>query len=194
MNSDVEPQARQGSADQPTHHRWVNYLWGIVLTVAASGISALVAPHITPTNLVVIYLLSVVVAALFLGRGPAILVSILSVVTFDYFFVPPQFTMAVSDSEYILTFLGLLSVGLVISYLTSQVRQQIEAAQRREAQTAALYELGKDLTVTAGLEGVAQTVITHISQTFSREVAIFLPDEACAEGVCRYARLIYRRE
>ena len=183
VNSDVEPQARQGSENQQTQHRWVNYLWGIALTVVASGISALVAPYITPTNLVVIYLLSVVVAAIFLGRGPAILVSILSVVAFDFFFVPPQFTMAVSDSEYILTFLGLLSVGLVISYLTSQVRQQIEAAQRREAQTAALYELGRDLTVTAGLDGVAQTVITHISQTFSREVAIFLPDEAVLKVV-----------
>jgi two-component system, OmpR family, sensor histidine kinase KdpD len=177
VNSDIEPQVRQGSEGQATPRRWIDYLWGIALIIAASGVSALIAPLITPTNLVVIYLLSVVVAAIFLGRGPAIMVSILSVVTFDFFFVPPQFTMAVSDAEYILTFFGLLSVGLVISYLTSQVRQQIEAAQRREAQTAALYELGRDLTVTAGLEGVAQTVITHVSQTFSREVTIFLPDE-----------------
>ena len=115
-------------------------------------------------------------AALFLGRGPAVLASILSVAAFDYFFVPPQLTLAVSDTEYILTFFGLLAVSLVISYLTAQVREQADAAQRREAQTAALYELGHDLTATVGLEAVAKTIITHISQTFSREVAIFLPE------------------
>jgi two-component system sensor histidine kinase KdpD len=153
---------------------WVNYLWGIALVVAASGICALVAPYISPTNLIVVYLLSIVLAAIFLGRGPAILASILSVFAFDYFFVPPQLTLAVSDTEYILTFFGLLAVSLVISYLTTQVHDQAEAAQRREAQTAALYELGRDLTAAIGLEAVARTIIDHIGITFSREVAIFL--------------------
>ena len=102
--------------------------------------------------------------------------SLLSVAAFDFFFVPPHFTMAVSDTEYLLTFFGLLVVGLIISQLTAQVREQAEAAQRRETQATALYELGRDLTVTAGLEAVAKTIITHISQTFSREVAIFLPE------------------
>ncbi len=167
-------------------------MWGLGLVAAATGLSALIAPAITPTNLVVIYLLSVVLAAIFLGRGPAIMVSILSVAAFDYFFVPPQFTMAVSDTEYLLTFLGLLVVGLVISYLTAQVREQAEAAQRREMQTAALYELGRDLTVTAGLDGVAKTVIAHISQTFSREVAIFLPDEGVLKVYATSHGLRYR--
>ncbi|MBC8097675.1 MAG: GAF domain-containing protein, partial [Akkermansiaceae bacterium] len=93
------------------------------------------------------------------------------------FFTAPHFTLVVEDTEYLLTFFGLLGVGLTISYLTSLVREQAEAAQSREAQTAALYELGRDLTVTAGLEDVAQSVISHISQTFGREVAIFLPEE-----------------
>jgi len=117
-----------------------------------------------------------VVAAVFLGRGPAVLTSVLSVAAFDFFFVPPQLTMAVTDTEYILTFIGLLSVSLVISYLTTQVREQADAAQRRETQTATLYDLGHDLTAAVGLEAVAKTIIDHIGQVFSREVAIFLPE------------------
>ncbi len=156
VNSDVEPQVQPASEARQTRRGWSGYLWGLGLVAAATGLSALIAPAITPTNLVVIYLLSVVLAAILLGRGPAIMVSILSVAAFDYFFVPPQFTFVVSDTEYLLTFFGLLGVGLVISYLTAQVREQAEAAQRRETQTAALYELGRDLTVTAGLDGVAQ--------------------------------------
>jgi two-component system sensor histidine kinase KdpD len=176
VNSEDQPLVTQSERLWQPHRPWRRYLWGITLVAAATGVSALVAPFISPTNLVVVYLLSVVLAAIFLGRGPAILASILSVALFDYFFVPPHLTLAVSDTEYILTFFGLLSVSLVISYLTAQVREQAEAAQRREAQTAALYDLGHDLTATVGLEAVAKTIISHISQTFSREVAIFLPE------------------
>ena len=137
--------------------------------------NALISPFISPTNLVVIYLLSVVLAAVYLGRAGHFNL-LLSVVAFDFFFVPPHFTMAVSDTEYLLTFAGLMVVGLIISQLMAQVHEQAEAAKRREIQATALYELGRDLTVTNGLDAIAKTIIAHISQTFSREVAIFLPD------------------
>ena len=175
ISSEAEPSAKKVVEAWRPKRPLIRYLWGLVLVAAASGLSALIAPFISPTNLVVIFLLSVVLAAVYLGRGPAILTSVLSVAAFDFFFVPPRLTMAVSDTEYLLTFIGLLAVGLVISQLASLVREQAEAAQRREAQTVALYELGRDLTVTAGLEAVTQTVIAHISQIFSREVTIFLP-------------------
>ena len=176
VNSEANPTITQSERPWQPHRPWRRYLWATALVAVATGIGALVAPYISPTNLVVIYLLSTVLAAIFLGRGPAVLASVLSVAAFDYFFVPPHLTLAVTDTEYILTFFGLLAVSLVISYLTAQVREQAEAAQRREAQTAALYELGHDLTATVGLEAVAKTIISHISQTFSREVAIFLPE------------------
>ena len=51
-----------------------------------------------------IYLLVVVVAALYLGRGPAVLASVLSVLVFDFFFVSPYLTFAVADTQYLLTF------------------------------------------------------------------------------------------
>jgi two-component system sensor histidine kinase KdpD len=176
VNSEAETALKQTVEAWKPHPPWRRYLWGLGLVTSATGLGFLIHPFLSPTNLVIIYLLTVVLAAVFLGRGPAIMVSVLSVVAFDFFFVPPRFTMAVSDTEYLLTFFGLLAVGLVISYLTALVRGQAEAAQRREVQTAALYELGRDLTVTAGLETMAKTVITHINQTFSREAAIFLPE------------------
>jgi two-component system sensor histidine kinase KdpD len=140
------------------------------LVAATTGLSALVAPYLHPTNLVVIYLLSVVLAAVYLGRGPSILVSLTGVAAFDFFFVPPSMTLAVNDTEYLLTFVGLLAVSLVISQLTAVVRGQAEAVQRRETETVELYELGRDLTVAADLEDVAQAAIAHVGQTFGRQV------------------------
>jgi two-component system sensor histidine kinase KdpD len=176
INSEAEPQTLKIVEGWRPHRPLGRYLLGLLLVAAATGLSALVAPYIHPTNLVVIFLLSVVLAAGFLGRGPSILVSILGVAAFDFFFVPPSLTLAVDDTEYLLTFIGLLAVSLVISQLTAVVRGQVEAVQRREAETVELYELGRDLTVAADLQAVAQAAISHVGQTFSREVAVFLPD------------------
>jgi two-component system sensor histidine kinase KdpD len=175
INSEAELQTRQIVEGWRPHRPLRRYLLGLLLVAAATGLSALVDPYISPTNLIIIYLLSVVLAAFYLGRGPAILVSVLGVATFDFFFVPPRLTMAVADTEYLLTFIGLMAVSLVISQLTALVRGQAKAVQRREAETVELYELGRDLTVAMDLDAVAQAAISHVGQTFSREVAIFLP-------------------
>jgi two-component system sensor histidine kinase KdpD len=175
ISSESETTTRKVLEGWRPHAPWRRYLWGLLLVGATTGLCALIAPFISTTNLIVLYLLAVVLAAFYLGRGPAIITSILGVAAFDYFFVPPFLTLAISDTEYLLTFLGLLAVGLVISQLTSLVREQAEAAKQREVQTVALYELGRDLTETSKLDSVTETAIAHIGQTFSREVAIFLP-------------------
>jgi two-component system, OmpR family, sensor histidine kinase KdpD len=175
ISSEAESESGKFVKTIRPHRPWARYLDAILLVIAASVISELILSDISPTNLVMIFLLAVVIAAVYLGRGPAILTSILGVLVFDFFFVPPYLTLAVSDTEYLLTFLGLLSVSLVISQLMATVREQAEAAQHREMQTIALYELGRDLTITTGLENVAQTVISRIDKTFDRTSAIFLP-------------------
>jgi len=161
------------------HRPLRRYLWSILLVLAAMAISALIAYEgfdISPTNLVMVYLLAVVIAAVYLGRGPAILASFLSVIVFDFFFVPPFLTLAVSDTEYLLTFAGLFMVGWVISYLAARAREQAQAAQRREADTATLYALSRDFAAADSLEAVLQAIQTHIEQAFGREVVVYLAD------------------
>ena len=85
-----------------------------------------------PTNLVMLYLLAVVIAAVFLGRGPSILASFISVFAFDYFFVDPRLSFTVNDTQYMLTFIGLLLVGLIISNSAALLRDQVDALRRRE--------------------------------------------------------------
>ena len=122
-----------------------------------------------------LYLAAVVVAAVFLGRGPAALTAGLSVLAFDFFFVQPRFSFSVSDTEYLLTFVGLFVVGLVISSLAARSRDQAEAARRREAQAVALYELSRDLAAASGLDDILNVVVRHVGETFGREATILLP-------------------
>jgi two-component system sensor histidine kinase KdpD len=159
---------------------WLRYVGALGLVAAGTLLSAVVHSLFSPANLVMIYLLAVVISAIYLGRGPSVLASVISVLAFDYFFVPPPYTLAVSDTEYLLTFTGLLLVGLVISNLTARVREQADAAHRRATQITELYALSRDLAVAADLEAIVSAVLAHVSQTFSRDVTVLLPESSHA--------------
>lgn len=158
------------------HRPLRRYLFSLLLVALATLISLPVATLISPTNLVMVYLVAVVVAAVYLGRGPSILASVISVMAFDYFFIPPQLTFHVADAEYILTFVGFFVVSQVISVLAIQARRQSEAARRREVQTAELYDLTRDLARTYGLEGILKVVLKHLDQTFQCKSCILVAE------------------
>lgn len=160
---------------------WRPYAWAGALVAGATLLSQALAPRLDPTNLAMIYLAMVVLVAVYLGRGPAIVASVLSALLFDYFFVAPVLSFAIADTQYLLTFGGLLIVGLVISTLTTRARQQADAAMQRETETAALYDLSRDLAAALGREDILRTVMQHVASTFGREVAIFLPEQEGAD-------------
>ena len=134
-----------------------------------------------------LYLLAVVITAYLWGLGPSILVSVLGVLAFDFFHVPPYLTFRVADTQYIFTFLALLLVAVVISYLALRVRRQTESARRRERETAALYSLGRDLAVSSDLESYIRAIIKRAKETFGHDTIIFLPDPQNKETLKPYA-------
>jgi len=154
--------------------RWLPYAYGVGLVVVTTLAGLPLRSFIDPTNLVMLYLLAVVMAALRLGQYPAVLVSLLSVLAFDLVFVLPYHTFAVADAQFVLTFVALLSVGLVISTLTAQARHQARAAQDRATHTLTLYELSRDLTMVLDPADVARTVMTHIDRVFQGRAAVLL--------------------
>ncbi len=153
----------------------VPYLMIIALVAVTTFLGGLIRGAIEPTNIVIFYLLIVVMTAVWWGRYPAITTSVLSVLTFDYFLVPPYLTFAVSDVQYVFTFIGLLAVGLVVSALASRTRQQAIEAREREEQTAILYRLSKDLAATDSLEAVLHAIRMNVGGIFDCRVAVFLP-------------------
>jgi two-component system sensor histidine kinase KdpD len=146
------------------------------LVVLSSLLGLLMREHFSPTTIIMIYLLSVVISALYLGLGPSILVSVLGVIAFDFFLIPPYLTFAVADTEYVFTFIVLLVIGIVVSYLTSRVRRQTRVARQRESETATLYALSRNLTTTMELEATIRAIISSAKETFGRDAVIFLPD------------------
>jgi two-component system sensor histidine kinase KdpD len=151
------------------------YLASIALVIIVTFFGVFIKRTIAPTNIVIFYILIVVTTAVWWGRGPAVMVSILSVLLFDYFLIPPYLSFTVSDFQYIFTFIGLLIVGLVISTLASKTRHQAIKAQEKEAQITILYRLSKDLAVSDSLENALHTIRMNVGQIFNCHTAIFLP-------------------
>ncbi|MCB0028760.1 MAG: sensor histidine kinase KdpD, partial [Anaerolineales bacterium] len=154
---------------------WRGYLVGLLLVLLATLVGLPLRASVNPTNLVMLYLVVVMLTAIWLGRRAAFLVSLSSVLVFDFMFVPPYYELGVADAEYLLTFAGLLAMGLVISTLATRARREAVAARRREAQTAVLFELSQSLAAAAGLPEIAQAVVVQVGNAFNSPAALLLP-------------------
>lgn len=155
---------------------WSGYGFAALGVMLSTAVSWLMFPYFDVANLIMVYLIGVVVMATRYGRGPSILASILSVAAFDFFFVPPYLTFAVSDVQYLLTFAVMLIVALMISGLAVRIRQQAEMARHREKRTAVLYAMSRDLATQRGMATLASVAAKHLREVFESQVAVFLSD------------------
>ena len=160
---------------QPTS-RWNAYANAALLVALCTGLAWLMHPYFAAANLIMVYLVGVVLVATRYGRGPSILASVLSVAAFDVFFVKPYLTFAVSDTEYVVTFIVMLIVAATISTLTVRIKQQAEAAREGERRTANLYAMSRDLANSRGTETLVRVAAQHISEVFQSQVIVLLPD------------------
>ncbi|MBC7821623.1 MAG: DUF4118 domain-containing protein [Planctomycetaceae bacterium] len=159
----------------PSKIDWGDYL-RTALVVAACGLVgwSFVGLRLDETNIVMVFLLGVAIVAAWLGRGPAIAAAVASVLVFDFCFIPPYFSFAVSDAQYVLTFAVMLGIGLLISTLTSRVQQQLQLSRQQERRTAALYRLTRQLSELVGSDFLVQTAGRQLAEMFSGEVVILL--------------------
>ncbi len=121
------------------------YLTTLGLVFIMTLLGEFLKRRLEPTNIVMFYLLAVVIAAIRWGQGPAIATSVLSVLAFDFFLIPPYLTLNVHDFEYLFTFAAFLVVGLIVSTLTSKVRAQIIQRQTEKLHSALLNSISHDL-------------------------------------------------
>ncbi len=166
--------------------KWRIQLRGCLVAVLLCALITFIAnqwlPDFDAANLVMIYLLGVVIVALFYGRWPSVLATVSNVVSPDLFFIAPRGTLGVSDAQYVLTFDVMLAVGLLIGNLTAGVRYQARIARYREQRTRHLYEMSKALAVGRTPQDIAHTSQQFIHSTFHARSLILSPDR---EGALR---------
>ncbi|MCL4395390.1 MAG: sensor histidine kinase KdpD [Chloroflexi bacterium] len=170
-----EPRPRMaGRLDRSIN--WPGYAWAVGVIALCTVVDATIVPTFSLTNLVMIYLVGVIFIASRYGMGPSVLASVLSVLAFDFNFVPPFYTFAVSDTQYVVTFGVMLAVAIIISTLTVRIRQQADSAWERERRTAALYSMSRELASTSSTSRLVDVAAKHIGEVMESRVTILLPD------------------
>ena len=154
-----------------------DYVASFFLVIAITIIGWLIHSFISPTNLAMLYMLGVVVIAWKRGLGPAVFTAVISVLAFDFFFIPPYLTFQVSDSEYLITFAGMIIVGSLVSLLVARTREYADAAQVREKETGTLYALSQDLAVAVDTGSIFAAVSKHIREIFSWDSTFLVPED-----------------
>ena len=165
-----------GSSEQ--RGTWAEYLSAVLVTAATTAVGWPLHHHLglTNTDVLMLYLLGVVWAATRYGRGAAILASVLGVAAFDFFFVPPYFTLVVSHRQYVVTFIVMLIAALVISTLTHRVRTQAAAAHERARRTQMLLALNRELAAARTTEEIVATTIRHAAEAVGTRAVLLLVD------------------
>ena len=155
-----------------------SYFYALAICGGITAVASGLLHHIALANLVMLYLLGVIFTAARLGRGPGVLLSFLSVAAFDFFFVPPQMSFSVSDTQYLLTFAVMLLTSLTISHLTYSLRRQADIATMRERRTSAMYAMARELGAALTTGQIIEIGTRHVAEVFHARVAILLPDSA----------------
>jgi len=154
-----------------------DYVASLVLVAIITAVGWLIHSFISPVNLAMLYMLGVVAIAWKRGLRPAIFTAVIGVLAFDFFFIPPYLSFRVSDTEYLITFAGMIVVGALISILVARAREHAESAQIREQETGTLYALSQDLARAVDNNSIITAVARHIREIFQWDCVFLLPTD-----------------
>lgn len=156
------------------------FLWSTGACALTTAITWPFHTILDPANTVMLFLLTVVLVATRWGRGPAVWAAFLSVGLFDFFYVPPRWSFAVSDIQYLLTFAVMLAVALIIGHLTIGLRLRADEAQQVAQRSDALYKLASRLAGSLSIEQVCDISTEFVKTQLHAQLTLITPvsDEA----------------
>lgn len=159
--------------------KWVQYALTILVVTMCSLLSwGVWLLNFTNANIIMIYLAGVAMVAMFFGRWPSVVAAVLSVLAFDYFFVPPHLSFAQRDWQYVVDLVVMLGIGLLISELMARLQAQLAASQLQEHRTGQLFQMTRQLSELAGLSFLVPVAGRQVAEIFSGDVVVFLRDAA----------------
>jgi two-component system, OmpR family, sensor histidine kinase KdpD len=175
-HTDTAPPLNSPESAERRKIKRMRYVWAAFASALVTVASVPLETRFDRSNIVAIFILTVVLIAVRLGRGPAAMAAVLSVCAFDFFFVPPRLSFAVSDVQYLLTFGIMLAVGLITGQLTAGLRFQARVASHREERAGSLYEIARDLSGAVQIDQVVKISDESVERTFRASAALLLPN------------------
>lgn len=160
-----------------SNQRWEAYVWAAGLVGLATVVGTLGRGRFFPTAALMLYLVAIGVTAARFGRAPSLFASALSVAASAFFFLPPIFSFAVEDARHTFTFALMFASALLTSGLSLELRRQGIASRDKDAETAALYALSRELVAAPDERQVASIASRHLAGSLRGAAAVLLGDE-----------------
>ncbi|MDX9883508.1 MAG: DUF4118 domain-containing protein [Prolixibacteraceae bacterium] len=154
------------------NHYLLSFVIIAVTTLLCTPLSHTESYHVV--SFILLFVVSIL--ATFMGIGPVFMVSTLSALVWNFFFIPPHYTFHIDKAEDILMFGMFFIVALVNGVLTTKVRKQEQLAREREERTNALFQLTRELSKASGINEVLTTAINEINRHFSVDSLFILQD------------------
>lgn len=165
----------QQISSSPKKTRLAPFLGMLLQVLVLTAVLTTIPWHIDPVNIVMLYLIPVLYAARY-GMGPSLFAALLSLLVFNFLFIPPYYEITFYNIRYLVTDLVYLGVAVLTSTLGSQLKVQVEESESRETQTRALYELSRQITAVSNMDELVQRIAEQLSHTIDGKTVIYLPD------------------
>jgi two-component system sensor histidine kinase KdpD len=165
------------AAPEPKAFQLRGYMLATVYVAIALGFCVILDQGLDVRNLALVFLMAVLASAVTQGLRPALYSCILGALAFNFFFLPPRYTLTISDPESVLAFCFFLGVAIIASNLTATVQRQAAAARQRARTTEDLYLFSKKLAGTGTLDDVLWAAAFQIASMLRVRVVLLLPED-----------------
>jgi two-component system, OmpR family, sensor histidine kinase KdpD len=164
---------------RPRFNAAVAQSYGVALGVVAgvTGLNAILQHWLGNQPVALIYLLSVVILAMFVGRGPTLAAATLTALLWDFFFTEPRYSLRIVNAGDAMMFLTYFIVALAMGHLAARLRAQQNAERRREQRATAMYLLTRELAQATDFANLLAIIIREVGRSFRADVALLLPEE-----------------
>jgi two-component system, OmpR family, sensor histidine kinase KdpD len=153
-----------------------SYVWVTLSIVILTSVLKLLGPTFDLVNIALVYILPVIISAVYGGKGSSFYAAGLGVLAFDFFFVPPHLSFTVSDLRYVVSFGIFLFVASLTGSLAAKLKNQLHYSKQREANTASLYALSKEMNAIADFDALLRHITLKVSHSIQSEAVIYLPN------------------
>jgi two-component system sensor histidine kinase KdpD len=171
---------------EPRKIDWLAYAIATAAIIGATGVGFAIYTWLPLANISVAFLLAVLLVAMWLGRGPAIFASVLSFVSYIFFFTEPRYAFGLENTQNLLTLAFFLAAAVIVSNLASRVRRQVDAAKTNARRTMNLYDFSRKIAVAPGRDEVLWAVVHHVAATIRGKSLVLLPNDGLLEIAAGY--------
>ncbi len=176
-----EKSPRLGFTAPVSHSSWRQYLIALGLVAVITSIDLWALSWLTYEAVGLTELFAVLLIAVYLGRGPALLAAAVSAVSWNFLFITPRFTFEISRLQDTILISMYFVIAILTGNMTARIRTQERQARYNADRTLALYTLTHETATAVNMDDVLRTGVSQIGRVFSAEVAILLPKDGKLE-------------